>query len=319
MSADSILRRQCEVAFAFIHSHVLKEREWSKLHGAVSAYEKRCDGSCMMEYFYTLPILSCMAVGGTAERAIPLTGAWILYDLASDIFDDIQDRDRKDLPWNHWPPDQAMLVGVGALFAADLCLASLETDDTARVEIQRTIADAGLQAARGQSIPGDNLSLRDYFQRTIANTGVVLASILWAGARLWTSDQRHLSALYDYGLALGTLLQLWDDCVDLQPSRLVSDLARKHYTLPILYALSQTDHPQYGRLAYLLHQDNLTDPQDVTEVVQLLHEMRTWPFIVAMAKAYEQKALAALEVFPHGHTTFLREYVERIFRSFVDR
>jgi competence protein ComQ len=319
MSADTILRVQCRSAFNYIYSHLLNAREWPHLHCAISAYERRSEGGGMMEYFYTLPILTCTVVGGSAEQAMPLAAAWILYDLASDIFDDLQDQDKQDLPWHQWTSDQAMLVGVGALFAAQLGLASLKTSNRAQAEIQRTIADAGLQAARGQSLSMQTLSVTDYFHRTVANTGLIFASIAWAGARIHTEEPKQLSALYDYGLALGMLLQIWDDCVDLSPAALVSDLARGNYTLPILYALAQTDHPCHSRLASLVHGQTTVTPEAQVEVVQLLHEMQAWPFVVAMAKAYEQKALTAVAGFSHEQTMFLRGYVERIFQSFHDR
>jgi geranylgeranyl pyrophosphate synthase len=319
MSEASFLRVQCRAAFDYIYTYLLRDRDWPQLHCAISAYERRSEAGEMMAYFYTLPILSCMTVGGRVEQAMPLAAAWILYDLASDIFDDLQDQDKPDAPWQQWSADQAMLVGVGALFAAQLGIAFLTVPDRARAEIQRAIADAGLQAARGQSLSVHSYSVSDYFQRTVANTGIVFATMAWAGARIHTEDSKHLSALYDYGLALGMLLQIWDDCMDLSPAAAVSDLARGNYTLPILYALAQTEHPCHGRLASLVHGQGLVTLEARVEVVQLLHEMQAWPFVMAMAKAYEQKALVAVERFSHEQTIFLRGYVERLFQSFIDR
>ncbi len=260
----------------------------------MAAYQKRCKENPEWHYFYGLPILGCSAVGGNPDQAIPLSAAWILYDLASDIFDDLQDQDKPTLPWLQWSPDQAMLVGVGTLFTADLCLTFLEGEAEACAAIQRRVAQAGLQAAHAQSISTDTLSVPDYFHRIIANTGAVLATITWAGARSHTDNPVYLNALYQYGLALGTLLQLWDDCVDLSPADLVTDLSRHTYTLPILYALEQTDHPSHKRLCSLLYpRQNMTEAE-VEDLLHLLHEVQVWPFMVAVAKAYEQKALTAL-------------------------
>jgi len=314
---DPPLHDHCSQAFDYIRRDVLAEQDWSALQSAIAAYEKIHLTDSKLTSFYLLPVFGSIAVGGKTERATPLTSAWILYDLASDIFDDLQDQDKKNLPWMQWTPDQAMLVGIAALFAAQRSIVSLDVDERVIREIQRAVSDAGLQAARGQALLSDTPSLHDYFHRTIANTGLVLATMVWAGGRLYTDDPKRLSFLYSYGLSLGVLLQMWDDCIDLSPSTLVNDLARRHYTLPIIYALSQTENPGHKRLCYLVKQAGNLTQDELCEVMNLLNEMHASRFVTAMAAAYEFKALSALHEFPTHNISLMRTYVEQISKRFA--
>lgn len=304
----------CEQAFRFIEQNTGQGLPWSLLTDAVSAYKTVWhDGGFLMDCYYALPGLSCVAVGGHLEKATPLTAAWILYDLASDIFDDLQDQDKADVPWLEWPPAQAMLVGLGCLFAAARCQASLQIGCDASREIQIAIAEAGLAAAQAQVIATDAWAVDEYFRRIIANTGGVLAAVAWSGARMHSSDPGALTALHRYGLALGTLLQLRDDCIDLSPGAVASDLERGVYTLPLLYGLSQTEHPAQSRLKDLLQRSKGLDNGVVQEILHFVADVGAWSFMEGIVKVYQLKAFDALATLPVSQTQLLREYIENLF------
>lgn len=304
----------CEQAFRFIDQNTGQSPPWPLLGDAVSAYKTAWhDGGFLMDCYYALPGLSCVAVGGHLDKATPLTAAWILYDLASDIFDDLQDQDKADVPWLEWPPAQAMLVGLGCLFAAARCQASLQIGCDASRAIQIAIAEAGLAAAQGQAIATDARAVDGYFRRIIANTGGVFAAIAWSGARVHSSDPQVLTALHKYGLALGILLQLRDDCIDLSNGEVASDLERGGYTLPLLYGLSQTEHPAHSRLRDLLQRGKELDKGDVQEILHFVADVGAWSFMEGVVKVYQHKAFDALATLPTSQTQLLREYIENIF------
>ncbi len=290
--------------YRYITEYGLAEWGWPDVQAAVAARQEVFMADRPM-YANVLPILTCMAVGGAAETAVPLAAAWTLYDLASDIFDDLQDQDGKDWPWNHWVPSRALNVGLGVLAGAQICLARLAARPDIRGDITLSWSQAFALAARGQARSHTICSLNDYFRQTVAKSGLVYAAVARAGARLATGDDSALSQMHAFGLALGMLIQLKDDCRDLQATHLVSDVSAGVYSLPVLYGLAQTDSPHYSTLQAQLAQS----PPDVTAVYQILEAMGAVRHTLALAYAYQKKALAALAAFPRAKTAHLSAYV----------
>ncbi|MEW5985025.1 MAG: polyprenyl synthetase family protein [Chloroflexota bacterium] len=237
------------------------------------------------------------------KQAIPLAAAWVCYNLASDIFDDLQDKDDKQRPWNQWKPGRAMQVGVGLIAVAQTCLAQL--NPAAQSDILDILGRTMALAALGQNI-ATRESLDEYFKHTLAKSGLVFAAVAYAGARSQTDEPSLLQAMYDFGLALGMLIQIRDDCRDLLPEQAASDLARATYTLPVLYGLSQQEHRLRPRLVTLL--DTANDDHTL-EIGRILTDMGALAYSLAVAKVYEQKALSALSVFPVERTVHLITYV----------
>lgn len=293
-----------EQVYQFIEEKALIKWGWHDMQIAVAARREAFAAKRPM-YANILPILTCMVLGGRAETAIPLAASWTLYDLASDIFDDLQDQDGKDWPWNHWAPARAINVGLGVLAVAQNCQAQL----AARLEVQGDIALSWSQtfalAARGQAHSHAARSLEDYFRQTVAKSGLVYAAVARAGARLATADEHALDQMHDFGMALGMLIQLKDDCRDIQATHLVSDISAGVYSLPVLYGLAQTDSPHCLTLQALLVQL----VPDVTAINQILEEIGAVNHALALAYAYQQKALTALATFPQAKTAHLSTYV----------
>lgn len=252
-----------------------------------------------------MPILTCLAVGGEIESAQPLAGAWLLLDMASDIFDDIQDRDKHDWPWNEWEPALALNVGLAAVFAAQACLAELEAPVLVARAIQASFAAAGFLAAREQTMPATDLE--SYFRRVFAISGHLFAIVTRAGAMVGSTDTEVWQAAYDYGLALGVLIQIGDDGSDfLLPQ---GDLMGGRITLPLLYLREQQAHSQYPRLQELLCDRSLQGPR-IEELHGIAADMGVFEYVGRMAVLYRQKALAALTDMPHANATHLLQYVD---------
>lgn len=309
----SCIHAHCLDAFVCIRQAIHGQEPWPLLEEAVSFYEEVWrNGGRLMDYYYALPGMSCVAVGGDWRAALPLTAAWILYDLASDIFDDLQDQDKPEAPWLHWRSDHAMLVGLGALFAAARCQAALDLDGQACREIQEAIAEAGLLAAQGQAVATAATEPTAYFRRIVANTGMVFAAIAWSGARIHSNKPRELEALHRYGLALGVMLQLRDDCIDLTSGDDVNDFVRGIRTLPLLYALNLEERSNHPRLNTLFAEGDGWNADSRQDVLQALNEVGAWSFMQAMMRAYQQKAIQALTPLPSEQTQLLRAYIEDI-------
>ena len=312
--SDRLIACWYERTYQFAYEQALDGFEWSDIVTAVDHQKNRIAGSSYA-YASILPILTCKAVGGKATQAIPLASSWILYDLASDIFDDIEDNDNKDLPWNSWDPARAMKVGLGILAAAQVCLTQIQAEPEAFNEIQKEIARTFFIAARGQGLSMRKPLLSWYFEHILAKSGLVFSTIAWAGARLNTQNPRLLQTMLDFGLSLGLLIQIADDCYDLAPKKVQGDLSTGVRTLPLIYGFSQKEHPQHTRLLTLTADSHSLSQDEVEEVNQILIDMDALSYSISVAKVYEQKALAALDACNSEDSTYLRNYVSQLLSS----
>ena len=296
-----------QLVYRFVEQSVLSSLVWPDLTTVIDAYRDEMQGGEQPSYAELLPLLTCQAVGGSAELAVPVVAAWLFYNLASDLFDDLVDQDGKQRIWNEWAPGRAMSVGLGLVAAAQICLSHLETNLSAQGAIIRRYGQTMAIAARQQHHQARICSLEAYFQHILGKTGYVIATVAWSGARLQTEDEVLLKALHEYGLAVGVMVQLLDDLRDLQPGSRLSDLAANTYTLPIIYALSQTEHPRYTELTKLLA-DDLTNRAIIDAIGDIVNEMGAMVYTLSLVKVYEQKALNALCALPKEHTIHLVRY-----------
>lgn len=297
-----------EQTYKFIDQNILTALAWGDLAEAVTA-RQTVFGQGSTIYASILPILACEAAGGEPKQAIPLAAAWILYDLAADVFDDVQDQDGKDWPWNRWSPTKATNVGLGLLAAGQHCLAHLSAPAVTLTDIQYLWSQVFMLAARGQAYSRQVTSFEEYFQQTVGKSGLVYAAVARAGGRLAISDEDTLRRLHDYGLALGMIIQIKDDCYDVYSSELASDLTKGIHTLPVLYALDQKQSPAYRELKFYLERQAVLTPQDIGSVCRILDEMGAFARCLGMVQSYIHKALTALSGLDSGRTGHLSEYV----------
>jgi geranylgeranyl pyrophosphate synthase len=304
-----------EATYDFIYIQVLKRTNWSDAVVAVEAWQESfADGYGV--YSGLLPLLACVATGGEAQKAIPLAAAWMLYDLASEIFDDVQDRDGKDRPWNQWHPSRAIGVGLGMIASADICLARLQTSHDVLSEILESWARTLTLAARDQWSSSEIPTLEQYFNQTVTKSGLIYATVAWAGARLSSNENPVLEAMKSYGMGLGMVTQIWDDCLDLSPQKIKSDLVLGTYTLPVIYTLSLKEDPNYPELLAKLNSSSELTSVDIETICGILGNMGAISYCVALMKVYEQKALNALTVIDDGqYVAYLENYVSAFLLS----
>jgi octaprenyl-diphosphate synthase len=248
--------------------------------------------------FTSLPVLTCVAAGGKAMQAIPLAASWRLYLLAATVFDDIADDDKPDALWSRWDVGRAMNVGLGLLFAAQTCLARIDANAPARADIQDSVGRALMLMARGQTYPPIQPALDLYFQHILSKSALFFAVFARAGARVHSRSSSALQAMFDFGLAFGTLRQIRNDVQNLASPQMLSDLESGVYTLPVIYALSCTDHPDHPRLRTLLDARQTWTKRDRGVICRILANMGVLTQCTAMAKIYGDKARHALRLFP---------------------
>jgi octaprenyl-diphosphate synthase len=188
--------------------------------------------------------------GGTAgtlgESHVTVAVIIEMVHLATLVHDDVMDeaRMRRQRPTlaARWGNEVSVLLG-DCLFAEAMRLAAgFPTPD-----ICRAVGAATKNVCTGEILQtmrrGDFLISRaDYFQAVTMKTAELFSLSCELGARLAGADATGQQALRDYGLALGTAYQVYDDCLDIFGTEaqagksLGTDLATGKVTLPVLIA-----------------------------------------------------------------------------------
>ncbi|MCA1964761.1 MAG: polyprenyl synthetase family protein [Prosthecobacter sp.] len=268
-----------------------------------------------------LALLAGGATGGKTEAHTRLSVILELVHIASLVHDDIMDGadTRRGLPtaaakWGH---SLSVLLG-DALFAHALEVAT-EFEDT---EVCRQIARASRDVCSGEILQTQrrfdlNLSVPDYLRMIEMKTAALFAAAAGLGARLNGVPQSVQEALHSFGLKLGTVYQIYDDCLDLVGDEskagktLGTDLARGKLTLPILYLLMDATDVQKQKLNRMLLQGEPMDTSILAGIADYEGAIeRTVKFATEMLEAAEAE-LVCLEDTPYkraflGICTYLR-------------
>lgn len=291
--------------YTFIKHEILPPLGWSEFNDSFVSY---CDqrvksGFARVDGF---PLLVGSAVQGDSQAIIPVASAWVLYLMATRLFDDIQDGQIAPM-WQSVKDTDAMHMGLFALGAAQSALSFQHGNSAMLREVNGILGRTCAMASKAQwveRIPKPP-TLDDYFKTIAAKTGLIVASGAWLGGRVGCPDPAPalLNALYQYGLNMGMMAQILDDCHDLKNG----DLLDRIYTLPVIYGLSQQDDIRQSHLRCLLQAEPQT-VETIAEIVKLLDEMGAIGWSLVIAKSYQQRALDALDSIHPKSRGILKQY-----------
>jgi len=181
-----------------------------------------------------------------------------LIHMATLVHDDIIDGavTRRMVPTANakWGSGLSVLLG-DALFSHALALAT-EFDE---ISICRKVGRASREVCEGEIVQTQRrfdltLTKADYFRIIEMKTGALFAAASGISAALSGADEETEARLFAYGLKLGTVYQIYDDCLDLVGSEetvgktLRTDLEKGKLTLPILNLLESASEGQRSKL-----------------------------------------------------------------------
>ena len=175
----------------------------------------------LTDWQIAFPLISCLAAGGSLEDGIEIAAAWYLMYLASDLFDHIEDKEfiPDDLVHSR---EEAINLSTALIFLSFHNLSFIKSPGGA-VRSSAIFSDQGFSATAGQhrslTTPSPMVSVNDaleeYWQTIIIKAGSVFRAGTAGGAGAGTSDETIIEGLGDYGTALGVMLQLLDDGLDI--------------------------------------------------------------------------------------------------------
>lgn len=294
-----------KAAYGFIAEKVLVDLGWAEFEAMFQDYSSRRHSQLSMTYIDVLPLYVYQAVGNDAREALPLAAAWIQFLLSGRILDDVLDDEGIEQPWRRQDLQETVAAGLFAMGGANVALSQL-ADREASLDIAEAFNKVLALAARAEAQRANkDKTVKTCFEIIFAKTGLVFATGVWAAGRLAinnTSDPR-LQALYDFGLHMGVMAQLIDDCTDL-----VVDVGKGQWTLPVIHGLSQREHPLYDSLFSLLGQAE-KDTESATAVATILTEMGSLDWSLQQAGHYQKQAVTTLTETPGINSRLLINYV----------
>lgn len=208
--------------------------------------------------------LSGEAVGTVGEEHVTVAAIIEMVHLATLVHDDVMD----DAELRRRRPTLAVQCGTAtsvllgdALFAHALLLAaSFPTPDVCRAVAAATKIVCTGEIIQTQGSARLDTSREEYFRILRMKTAELFALSCELGARLAGAGPEEQRALRDYGVALGTAYQIYDDCVDLFGNEalagksLGTDLLGGKLTLPLLVGLERARGGERRRLERILTQ-----------------------------------------------------------------
>jgi octaprenyl-diphosphate synthase len=299
-----------------------------RLRDQIAAFER--DIAVYAEYALTnqgkqlrpaLVALSAGATGKINDSHVQVAVIIEMVHLATLVHDDVMDeaRIRRGRPTlaATWGSEISVLLG-DCLFAHALKLAA----GFPTTEICRAVAAATNTVCSGEILQTQRrrnfeLSRAEYFKVLQMKTGELFALSCDLGACLSGAGAVQRSALRQYGLAVGTAYQVYDDCLDLFGSEasvgksLGTDLAKGKVTLPLLLALEQATPAVRAEIEAMV-QD--WSPGQFVRLTKILQDYRTLEGSQEEVHHYTQAAREKLGVLPHTESRDgligLTEYLE---------
>jgi octaprenyl-diphosphate synthase len=140
-----------------------------------------------------------------------------------------------------------------------------------------------------------------YYDIIRQKTASLIASACSAGAASVTSDLDQVEKMRLFGENIGMAFQIRDDLMDFGADDIGKplgiDIKEKKMTLPLIFALAQSDISTKKSILSLIrnHSDN---PEKVNEVVRFVHHSGGLQYAETTMKSFQQKAFDILRTFP---------------------
>ena len=228
-----------------------------------------------------LCLLSCEAVGGDWQEALPIGAAVEFLHNFSLIHDDIEDHDesRHHRPTLWSLTGEPLAINAGDAMLALSGLAALSRPDIPEVatEFQQT----ALALTEGQYLDmsfedRSDVTPEQYFTMIGLKTGALITYACTAGARLGAGTSDQVEALHRFGRHFGLAFQICDDIRGIWAAQeqtgkvAAKDIVNRKKSLPVVLALSQTTGPDHDLLLAYYVDGRDADPASIAAIIERL-------------------------------------------------
>jgi octaprenyl-diphosphate synthase len=253
----------------------------------------------------TLVALAASCFGKPEEAHVTAAVIIEMVHLATLVHDDVMDEAqiRRSSPTvaAKWGNEIAVLFG-DCLFAQALKLASsFPTTEVCRAVSLATNTVCSGEILQTQQRRKFEAAKRDYFRVIEMKTGELFTLSCDLAAFLSGAKPEQRAALREFGAAVGTAYQVYDDCVDLFSTEaeagksLGTDLAKGKLTWPVLLAWERATASDRAALENLIQR---WQPENLVAVNALLVKYDTFEPSILEIERYLEQARKALQGLP---------------------
>ena len=245
-----------------------------------------------------LPLVVCEAISGYYEHALPAAAAIQLLKAAGDVFDDVEDADSSESLQARYGPAIATNVATTLLALAERAITRLKGRGVEDYVIVRTMDVVNMfftTACVGQHLdlsftPGMAVSEDIYLRVISMKSASQVECACYIGALLANANQELVDIFALFGHNLGMAAQITND---IQGITRGGDILKPKITLPIIYALAQSDSEARNQLESIFSKryEAVLTP---TQIRDLLFRIGAVHYATIKMELYKQRALDTL-------------------------
>ncbi|MDZ7266048.1 MAG: polyprenyl synthetase family protein [candidate division KSB1 bacterium] len=249
-----------------------------------------------------LLLMTCDALGGAVEQALPAAAAVELMHNFTLVHDDIMDRDetRRGRPTVHrkWNVDVAILAGDGLVVLAYKSLLQTRTPQLNR--ICEIFTDGILEICEGQALDAefeqdDSVTMARYEAMILKKTARLLALCTQIGAMLAGASAEQIAAFRRFAEHLGLAFQIQDDLLDITVEQATlgkdfgSDVRRHKRTFLYVHVMEKGGAAQRRALRDLFARPVISEE----DILAAQHLFRSTGALAAASAAVQHHVAAA--------------------------
>jgi len=264
-----------------------------------------------------LALMTCEAVCGSVEPAVPVALVYELAHSASLVQDDMIDESdlRHDKPAAHKKHGfvKAILVSDMLLFQMFEELSKVDSKALTAKKISRLlslVAEAAKLTAKGEYLEMQlasktEIAEADYLKVASLKTGALFAASAASGALAGGASTRVVDQMHEFGLNLGIAFQMKDDLLDVMGSKrsigkpVFKDLQNNACNIVLVHALSQADAYQKNSILSLQYRKWYA-ARDIAKLQEILEDLGSARHASELAERQLAVARDRLKVLPRS-------------------
>jgi geranylgeranyl pyrophosphate synthase len=248
--------------------------------------------------WFLLPLIVCESFSGSYIKALPAATSIQLLRTAADIFDDIEDADSPTSLSSKYGSSIATNVGTTLIIMAEKTIANLVVkgvDYSTTIRVLEMINSYYLTACAGQHLDlhfslETSISEDSYLSIVAMKSASTVECSCRVGALLAGANQKLTDTFGQFGQNLGIASQIADDILGITKK---NDIIKCKVTLPVIYALSQTDSENHHQLEQAFHQSH-TAAFEPDKIRGLLFSSGAIQYATIKMELYKQRAMDIL-------------------------
>jgi len=245
-----------------------------------------------------LPLIVCEAICEHYEQALPAAVAIQFFIAAGDVFDDIEDADSSESLAARHGAAVATNVATTLLILAETAIARLKrkgVEDYVIIRVMDAVNSFYTTACTGQHLdlsltPDIAISEDRYLKVICMKSASQIECACHIGALLATENERLIDTFGIFGHNLGMAAQITND---IQGIIRGSDILNHKITLPVVYALAQSDGKARHQLEITFSRQTELTP-DPIRIRDLLFHLGAVHYATLKMEYYKQRALDIL-------------------------